>query len=91
MIKLLLFQSEKCSVCHAIEPKIRALCQTDFPQVKFELIKAEESPEVCGQNMVFSFPVVLLFRNEKEIWRKQGAMGINEINEALTKAIEKAY
>jgi len=77
-------------VCHAIEPKIKALC-SHYLQVNFCLVKAEESPEICGQNRVFSFPVILLFNNNKEIWRKQGAMGMTEISNAIEKAIASTY
>jgi len=90
-IQLQLFQSDKCSVCHAIEPKISMLCEKKFPQIEFTIIRAEESPKHCGQNRIFSFPAVLIVKNGREVWRKLGAMGINEIEQALTNISESEY
>ncbi len=84
-LKLMFFISDSCSVCHALQPKIIHLCSTKFPFVDLQVVNAELSPLLCGQNLIFTFPVVLLFENGKEVWRKKGAMGLNEIEDALLK------
>lgn len=66
--KLLLFvETDNCSVCQGLLPQIERLENVyDLP---FFSVNAAQVPEMAGQLSLFSAPVILLYREEKEYAR----------------------
>jgi len=83
-LELFFFKSETCSVCHALEPRIKELCK-DYPEWNYRSIQSTDHPDLCGKFLVFSSPAVLLLAEGKEIWRKAGIFSIGELEHALEK------
>lgn len=52
------FKNDACGVCKAFLPKIQRISQ-DY-NLELEIIDVTESPEIAGQNMVFTVPTVLV-------------------------------
>ena len=84
-IKLILFSSEHCSVCHALKPKVEELAK-EF-KVQFEEISIDENPEVAANRLILSAPVVLLEIDEKEINRWAGVFSVSEIESFLRRIL----
>lgn len=67
--KLLLFvETDHCSVCHGLLPQVEAL-QQDYTPLPFFIVNAAQVPEMAGQLLLFSAPVVLLYANASEYAR----------------------
>jgi thioredoxin-like negative regulator of GroEL len=87
MLQILYFSSAKCSVCHALLPKIQEVVSNVDKFLKVTEIKAAESPEICGKYLIFSFPAVILLYKEKILWQKAGVFPIQEFKYHLNKAL----
>jgi thioredoxin-like negative regulator of GroEL len=75
---LLLISTERCSVCVALDQRLKPWIQSSFPDLAYHKIKLEDFPMLRGELMVFSAPVILLFQNGKEVLRKVGVFSLEE-------------
>ncbi len=61
---LLFAKTDHCSVCEGLKPQVEALeADSSLP---FYLVNGARVPEIAGQLMLFTAPVVLLFKHGKE-------------------------
>mgnify|MGYP002712980340 CR=1 FL=1 len=58
---LILFGGEHCGVCHTIKPKIESLMAEQFPDITLAYVDCEQSPDICGQQSVFTLPVIKMY------------------------------
>ena len=65
---LLYFGSESCSVCHDVKPKVESMLSR-YPQTAGFSCSTERFPEIAGQLVIFTVPAVLLFHENREIFR----------------------
>ena len=84
-IVLAYFSGEHCNVCKAIYPKIESLVNEKFPKIKLIKLLNEKSPEVFGQNQVFSIPTIIVYFEGKEFIRKIRNFSINELEQEISK------
>lgn len=64
---LLFVKTDHCSVCDGLYPQVEVLAdQYPFP---FFYVNVAKVPEMAGQLSLFTAPVVLLFRQGKELTR----------------------
>ena len=84
-IKLMLFSSERCSVCHALKIKVEELAK-EF-KAQFEEISIDENPEVAANRLILSAPVVLLEIDGKEVNRLAGVFSVSEIESFLRRIL----
>jgi len=84
---LFYFSHEECNVCKVLKPKIATLIWGDFPKIKLFYVDTREYPDVAAQNGIFTNPVVLIYFQGKEFYRKARNIGIGE----LQQIIEKPY
>ncbi|MBT2582214.1 thioredoxin family protein [Planococcus sp. ISL-109] len=61
---LLFVKTDNCSVCVGLKPQVEAL-EPDS-SIPFYLVNAARVPEIAGQLMLFTAPVVILFKNGSE-------------------------
>lgn len=64
---LLFIKTDNCSVCEGLRPQIEAF-ENDF-SVPFILVNGARVPELAGELLLFTAPVVLLFQEGREIHR----------------------
>lgn len=57
-MKVRYFKNDTCGVCKAFLPRIQRISQ-DY-NLELEIIDVTKSPEIAGQNMVFTVPTVLI-------------------------------
>lgn len=85
---LLLLSTERCSVCTALDQRLKPWIESSYPDLVYCKIKLEDFPMLRGELMVFSAPVILLFQNGKEVLRKAGVFSLeqtfDEINRLMT-------
>lgn len=64
---LLFVKTHNCSVCEGLLPQIEAF-EGEY-ELPFYKVNATDLPELAGQLMLFTAPVVLIFHEGKEIHR----------------------
>lgn len=77
------FGAEWCPPCKKMEPILNDL-QAD-KNIKFELVKVDggNDIDVMKANQVSALPVFIIYKNGKEVWRKQGVVELSELKKQL--------
>ncbi len=86
-IVLVYFSHEKCNVCKVLKPKIANMLKEKYSKVKMYYSDTEKTPEIAGQNSVFTVPTILVFIEGSEYIRKSRNISLAE----LADAIERPY
>lgn len=84
---LLLISTERCSVCVALDQRLKPWIQEKFPNLEYRKIKLEDFPILRGDLMVFSAPVILLFQNGREVFRKAGVFSLEQTFEEINRSM----
>lgn len=82
---LVYFSHEKCSVCKTLKPKIDEYFATNFPKIECIYVNIEKLPELAAKYSVFTVPVILVFFEGKETYRKARNVGVQEIAELVAR------
>ena len=85
---LFYFSHENCNVCKTLKPKVAQFISENFPEVKLYYIDTVKSPEVAGQQRVFTNPVVLIYLDGRETHRFSRYFSLQQLHEALAKPYE---
>lgn len=81
------FSHNKCSVCKTLKPKLAEYFDKHYPKIKQAYVNIENLPELAAMHSVFTVPVVVVFIEGKETYRKASSFGIEE----LANLIERPY
>ncbi|SDI56900.1 thioredoxin family protein [Natribacillus halophilus] len=81
-VTFLFLSSESCSVCHALWPKVQEMV-SQFPQIKLAHIDVDQVKEVAGQFLVFTAPILLLFKGQKEVMREDRFVRMDQLRHRL--------
>jgi hypothetical protein len=84
-IVLLYFSTTSCPVGEALEPKVRDLISTQFPEIVFYTVDIKILPEISAKYNAFVEPTILVFFYGKETIRKSRNIGVYELQEAIEK------
>ncbi|MDB5211293.1 MAG: hypothetical protein JWQ30_2120 [Sediminibacterium sp.] len=78
------FGAEWCPPCKKMEPVLQQL-QSDLAD-KFKLVKVDGGMDidVMKSQKVDALPVFIIYKNGKEIWRKQGVAELSELKAKLS-------
>jgi rhodanese-related sulfurtransferase len=71
-----------CPPCRKMAPVIDSIEQ-QYPKVKVIRLDGSGQDALMDQLQVLSFPTIILYKNGKEIWRKEGVMEVKEITKQL--------
>lgn len=74
---VMLFQTESCGVCPAIEPRLKDLLE-DYG-LSYIAIDAGKYPEIAGQHQVFTVPTILVWSENREILRESRFINFSKI------------
>ncbi|WP_417602545.1 thioredoxin family protein [Owenweeksia hongkongensis] len=83
MIELLYFTGKRCGVCQVLKPKLLEAVRENFPEVKIRVVDVEVEPELAGQSMVFTLPVVILKLDDKEMFRFARSFSVHQVLEKV--------
>lgn len=78
---LLLVKTDNCSVCEGLLPQVENL-EKDTP-IPFYLVNGADLPELTGELLLFSAPIVLIFHKGKEIHRFVRFVRMDELRSRL--------
>lgn len=84
---LVYFSHEQCNVCKVLKPKIADMLVKHFPKMKMFYADTVKSPEIAGQNNIFTVPSIVCFFGGRETFRKSRNIGVDE----LGKQIQRPY
>lgn len=79
MIELLYFTGKTCGVCQVLKPKLLEAVRESFPEVNIRVVDIEEEPEIAGQSMVFTLPVVILRLDGREMFRFARSFAVYQV------------
>lgn len=81
---LLYISRPNCSVCHALLPQVKGVLK-EFKSVSSIHADAEEIPEIAGEFSIFTVPVVIVFVEGKEMFRKARFVPIDELHSQISR------
>ncbi|MEA2041017.1 MAG: thioredoxin family protein [Bacteroidota bacterium] len=84
---LIYYSHQACNVCKVLKPKIAELIHKEFPKIKLYYADTRLTPEIAGQNRVFTVPTISIILGGREYIRKSRNISINE----LSKEIDRGY
>ena len=83
-IKVLEFTAKWCSTCHVIEAMLEKEVIPKYrDKIKFVKIDVEENEKTTSQYDILSVPTLIFLAGDKEIWRKSGSIGKDEVIKKL--------
>ena len=77
------YSHKKCNVCKTLKPKLSEYFTEHYPKIEQVYIDIEKLPEVAAQYSIFTIPVVLIFFEGRENYRKARAFGVQELAELV--------
>lgn len=78
---LLFVKTDNCSVCEGLRPQIE-LFENDY-DIPFYLVNGAKLPELAGELLLFSAPIVLIFHEGREIHRFVRFVRVDELRSRL--------
>lgn len=81
------FSHERCNVCKTLKPKLSEVFTENFPKIKQVYVDVENHPEISAQHSIFAVPVIIIYFEGKETYRKARNVGIDE----LVSLVERPY
>jgi len=88
-VKVLDFTGKWCSSCIVLDRMMESEIIPEYKEkVKFIKVDIEEDENLTKQYKILSVPTLILLKNSKEIWRKNGSIFKEELIEELDKAIK---
>ncbi|CAA6801116.1 MAG: Thioredoxin [uncultured Sulfurovum sp.] len=79
----LYFSGEYCNVCHALRPKVKALFDEEFSQLKQIYLDAEEHRDIALHFQVLSVPTMIVFMDGREFAREGRSVSLHQLSEQL--------
>ena len=77
------FGAEWCPPCKLMEPVIKALMEKNQGKLTLLNVDGGNDQDILQQYKVTALPVFILFRDGKQVWRKDGIATEKEIQEQL--------
>lgn len=81
-LTLLMLKTHNCSVCEAIQPKVTTLLE-GYEDIAGAFVYMEDVPELAGEYMIFTSPVLLLMMEGKEVYRAARFILFEELADQL--------
>jgi thioredoxin-like negative regulator of GroEL len=82
------FEGKNCRVCHALFPKLETLAQNEFSEIPLIVVNTDENPDIAGQNIVFTLPLIIIFKQGREVVRISGKQPMFQITEELRRTLQ---
>jgi hypothetical protein len=82
---VVLFTEASCRVGSAIEPKLRAMLEAEFPRLQLKVLQRDAAPELAASLGVFAVPAVLVYFGGKESHRVVRAFSLEELASSMAR------
>lgn len=87
---ILYFSNKVCGVCEVIRNKVESILEF-YPKVKMVDIDGEENMELAALNNVFSFPLLILYVDGKEVIRVGRNVNLLELEKTIKRYYDMLY
>ncbi len=84
------FYAPWCGPCRAMEPSLKVLTKEFEGKVQIERINVDDSPELSSQMQISSIPLLVLFKNGKEVKRSLGLISEQEIRNLMNLGLKNS-
>lgn len=88
---LVYFSHEACNVCKVLKPKVKDMLDKEFPNMKMTYADTVITPEIAGQNGIFTVPTILVFFDGREYIRKSRNIGLEELKREIQRPYEMMF
>jgi len=88
---LLYFYNDNCAPCKILRPKVQELVESDFQNIEFRLINAEQYPAITAQYGVFASPTLLVFFEGKEYIRESKNISISDLHNKIERIYNMVF
>jgi thioredoxin-like negative regulator of GroEL len=82
---VVLFTEGSCRVGEAVEPKLRARLEAEFPRLRLVVLLREQAPELAARLGVLAVPTVIAYFGGKETHRFVRAFSLEELAAAMSR------
>jgi thiol-disulfide isomerase/thioredoxin len=89
-IVILYFSNKACGACEAIRNKVQSMLEV-YSKVKMIDIDGEEQMELAVQNSVFSFPLLILYVEGKEVIRVGRNVNLIELENTIKRYYDMLF
>ena len=72
MIRLVDFYADWCEPCKWLEPILDEMKKHFGEKIIFEKVNIDEQPELAASLHILSVPTLILYKDDREVWRKRG-------------------
>jgi len=80
---LLYFYNDDCPPCLSLRPKVEALLDNSFPEMKLVFVNSKSHPEIPASYGVFANPTLIIFFDGKEFKRFSKYISTSELHQAI--------
>ena len=80
---LVYFSHDMCQVCKVLKPRVHEMLTTHFPAMPMFYVDMHKTPEIAGQNSVFTAPTVIVYAGGREQLRLSRSFGIDELKDRI--------
>jgi len=84
------FYAPWCGPCRAMEPSLKVLTKEFEGKVQIARINVDDSPELSSQMQISSIPLLVLFKNGKEVKRSLGLISEEEIRNLMNLGLKNS-
>jgi len=85
---MLYFWGEHCNVCHALQPKLFAAFDENFPKIEKVTVDVGAHTDIAAHFGVFSIPTAVIFLDGKEFARISRNVSIPALVEQIRRPYE---
>jgi len=83
------FNAVWCGPCKVLKPRVKKVVKEKSEQVELLDIDVDKNPAVSNYMNVQSIPLLILYKQGKEVWRKLGVADEDEMKQAIERAWSK--
>ena len=84
------FYADWCEPCKWVEPVLDEVNQATKGKLSIKKINIENHPQLAEDHQIRSVPTLVLFKNNKEVWRMNGFMLAPDLVKKLEQYIAQA-
>jgi len=73
------FFAERCGPCKTMSPILKEVADQVQGKAKIIKIDVDKNQQAANVYQVRRIPTLILFKNEKQLWRQSGIVQVNEL------------
>ena len=88
---ILYFYNDHCAPCISLRPKVKALTDEQFPEMKLFFVNSEKYPAISAHFQVFSNPTLIIFFDGREYRRESKYISIPQLAAEIDRPYQMIY